>query len=237
MKWRGPFGGGAASGKAGSLVASRAKSTQYVRARVTPVNPATVFQRAVRSVVKALSTLWSKISENERISWNMYGANVTVTNALGDSSKLSGFNWFTGNNVVRQQAGFDVVRQGPSTYDLGNPDWPTIQPSVVVTDHATSGTLSLNAPIFPGGGTNSFLAIYQSRPYSAGKEFFKGPYQFCDIVQATGTGSIASGDHPINFAFAADGVSPGNDTSNNMQFVLRLSRGDGRLSSKFTIQA
>jgi hypothetical protein len=185
--------------------------------------------------VKFLSSRWSKLTGLQRQSWDVYGQNVTVTNALGDSSKLSGVNWFVGNNAIRQQAGFPTILDGPAIFDKGNPDWSPANAAVDVGEGTAQGTLTLTNPIFPGSGTNSFLAIYASRPYSPGKSFFNGPYRFSDIVTATGTGSIVAGAYPINLAFVADGVFNGEETSNRMQFVVRLSRGDGRLSSPLTI--
>ncbi len=228
MKWRGLFGGGAASGKAGALVASRAKSTQYVRARVSPVNPNTPFQQAVRAAVKYLSGLWQRLTSSQRESWNAYGAAITVTNALGDASKLSGFNWFVGNNTVRKQCGFTEILTGPSIFDLGNPDMPGIGFTFTTSDMASRGTLTLVSPLVLANPTNGFMAVYCSRPYSPGKNFFKGPYQ----LAATHVGNLSTGTFAFTLPFTAAGVGTG-DTQNQMEVVLRFDQGDGRLSSKF----
>lgn len=234
MKWRGPYGGGAASGAAGAAVASRARNTQYIRARTVPVNPRTPFQTVVRNAVKAMSALWQTLTSDQRGAWNTYGLNVTVTNALGDSSHLSGFNWFVGNNTVRGQAGFDPILQGPAIFDRGNPNWNTVDPSWTIATNGTRGTITLASAITVTGGTNGFLAAFISRPYGPGVTFFNGPYQLTDVFRATGAGVIPAGNHTFNSVFPASGVGPG-DTQNNMQLVLRLDQGDGRLSSRFPL--
>ncbi len=228
MKWRGLFGGGAASGKAGALVASRAKSTQYVRARVTPVNPNSPQQQAVRNAVKYLSGLWQRLTSSQRESWNSYAAIVTVVNSLGDASKLSGFNWFNGNNTVRKQCGFTEILQGPAIYDLGNPDVAALGLIFTTSAGATRGTLTLASALTLANPTNGFMAVYCSRPYSPGKNFFKGPYQ----LAAVHGGNLSIGTYSFDLPFAAAGVGAG-DTQNQMEVVLRFDQGDGRLSSKF----
>lgn len=228
MKWRGPIGGGAASGKLGALVASRAKSTQYLRARTTPVNPNSIFQRVVRDAVKALTSLWSQLPTGQLEAWNVYAANVTVTNKLGDSAKLSGFNWFIGNNVPRVQAGFPAEQNAPTIFDIGNPNWSALLPEFTTSSGATTGTLALTGTLPATTNSNSHFYVYVSRPQSAGKTFFNGPFQFAGSIP----GNTSSPTHIVTLPFTAAGVG-NSDSANFMDFVLRLDNGDGRLSSKF----
>lgn len=235
MKWRGPYGGGAASGAAGAAVASRARNTQYIRARTTPVNPRTTAQQVVRNAVKALTSLWQSLTNDQRSIWNTYGVNVTVTNALGDSSKLSGVNWFVGNNVPRIQASLPATIAGPTIFDLGNPNWSAVSPSAVIATNGTHGTLTLGGPITSANGTNGALIVWISRPYGPAINFFNGPYQLAASFPSTGSGNFMAGNYTFNSPFIASGVAA-TDSANQMQMVLRLDRGDGRLSSKFQVQ-
>ncbi len=232
MKWRGPYGGGAASGAAGSLVASRAKSTQYLRARTTPVNPRTSFQQGVRNALKALTSLWQILTEEQRGEWRNYATNVTVTNALGDAAHLSAINWFVGNNVPRMQAGLAATLDGPIIFDRGNPNWSEVLPGVEIVTNGTEGTLITQADITGANGTNGAMFIYVSRPYSPGIVSFNGPTQLSGIVPTNSSGNLLTGSYTFQSAFVASGVAD-TDSGNQMTFVLRLDRGDGRLSSKF----
>lgn len=235
MKWRGPLGGGAASGKVGAMVASRAKNTQYIRARTTPVNPRTSPQQVVRNAVKALSTAWSStLTATQRGEWENYGLNVTVTNALGDPSHLSGINWFVGNNTPRVQAGLPLIADGPSIFDRGNPDWSVIFPDATIETNGSHGTLSLASAITGMNGTNGSLLFYISRPIGPAVNFFDGPYQLAAVLPSVGAGSITAGNHTFNSPFTASGVASA-ESANYMAGVLRLDRGDGRLSSKFQL--
>lgn len=228
MKWRGPIGGGAASGKLGAMVASRAKSTQYLRARTTPVNPRTVFQQVVRNAVKALTGLWQTMTQSQRDSWNVYAANVTVTNALGDSARLSGVNWFVGNNTPRIQSGLPAIVDGPTIFDRGNPDWSALAPIFTVGSNTDAGTITLQGTLPVSTSTDSHFLIYVSRPFGPGISFFNGPYQLATSIAANTTVS----DHAFTLPFVAGGVGT-SDSSNQMQVVIRLDQGDGRMSSRF----
>lgn len=232
MKWRGPFGGGAASGAAGAVVASRARGTQYLRARVVPVNTATTFRQAVRNAVKTLTSLWQSLTEEQRGAWRNYALNVPRVNSLGDSFTASGINWFVGNNTPRVQAGLAAVLDGPIIFDRGNPDWSTVLPAPTILTDGTSGTLTLAADITGCNGTNGALIAFISRPYSPGITSFYGSSQLTATFPSNSSGNIPAGAHTFQSAFVASGVST-SDTGNQMQMTLRLDRGDGRLSSKF----
>lgn len=232
MKWRGLFGGGAASGAAGALVASRARGTQYVRARTVPVNPRTSFQQIVRNAVKTLTTLWQNVSEEQRGQWANYAANVTVTNVLGDATTLSGVNWFVGNNVPRLQAGLAATLDGPIIFDRGNPNWSEVLPSVDIVSNGTLGTLDLNADITGCNGTNGAMLVYVTRPFGPAIRSFGGPTQLSGVFPTNGAGTLPAGSYTFQSAFVASGVAD-TDSANQMAFTLRLDRGDGRLSSKF----
>lgn len=171
----------------------------------------------------------------QRDVWDVYGRNVTVTNALGDASHNSGFNWFVANNTVRIQAGFAAQQAGPTIFDVGNPDWSSIDPSWTIASNGTLGTLTLANPIPVAGGTNGHLSMFISRPYGPAINFFNGPYRLTNVI-TSGTSQIAAGNYTFQSAFAASGVSSA-DSANQMQLVLRLDQGDGRVSSKFPINA
>jgi hypothetical protein len=226
MKWRGPIGGGAASGAVGSIVASHAKGTQYLRARTVPVNRNSAFQQAVRSAMKTLSSLWSTLTGSQRESWATYADNVLVVNALGDAGKISGFNWFVGNNSIRGQAGFDFIETGSPILNRGNPDWNAAAPVLSFANGGSIGTLTFAGPLLADNGTNGFLAIFASRPFSAGRSSAPGSSR----LAATVAGGVTGGTAIFTLPFPTGG------TLTKLETTLRLDQGDGRLSSTFQVQ-
>jgi hypothetical protein len=196
------------------------------------VNVRSSFQQGVRNAVKALTSLWQNLTEEQRGSWRNYALNVSTTNTLGDSFHASGINWFVGNNVPRVQAGLAATLDGPSIFDRGNPDWSTVLPEVSILTDGTTGTLTLQSAINDNNGTNGSLLLYVSRPYSPGITSFNGPTQLATVVASNSLGTFTAASHTFSSPFVASGVST-SDSGNQMSFTLRLDRGDGRLSSKF----
>lgn len=225
MKWRGPLGGGAASGKLGALVASRAKNTQYLRARTKPVNPNTVPQQGVRNALKTLASTWQHLSDIAQALWSGYAVEVRKTNALGDPGTLSGVNWYVGNNIPRVNAGLTIITNGPTTFDLGNPTFgDTFAFDCGGTNPSTTAIINLGNTTLPiANDTESFLLCYVSRPFSPGRARPSGANQLLGIIAANTTTASHSFTSPF----------PRADTASGMQLTVRLTRSDGRLSSPF----
>lgn len=162
-----------ASGSTGGLTYAHNKGGMYVRNRGLVKNPNTPQQQAIRVAVKQLTTRWSSVlTSAQRLAWRNYAKNVPILNALGDTRIIPELAMYIRCNVPRIQVGMGIVDDGPTTYALGTFTSPTItytagnQINVVFT--ATD----------PWNSNNSgALLIYQSRPQSYGKLFFKGPFQ------------------------------------------------------------
>jgi hypothetical protein len=223
MKWRGPFGQGSASGKLGALVASRNRGGQYLRSRVTPVNPSTTFQQAVRNALRSLVSLWtSTLTDEQRNGWETYGSNVTVTDSLGDARTRTGQNWFIGNNTPRLQSGIARVDDAPNVFNQGDTG-----DAVFDMTSDTAGSLTLGtAPDGWSDSTNSqTLMLYISRPINASRNFLKLP------TQLVGTLSNVAVSPPAGGAFTLPFPNSGADVK--VAFYYRIAREDGRLSGPF----
>jgi hypothetical protein len=222
MKWRGPFGQGSASGKLGALVASRNRGGQYLRARVTPVNPSTSFQQAVRNFFRTLVNLWQgTLTQVQRDAWETYAGNVTVTDTLGDQRNRTGQNWYIGNNTVRLQVGLARVDAAPTSYDTG--DTGIAQMTLTST---TAGSLTLGTPPVgwtTGTGTagSETLCLYVSDAFSDSRNFLKVPMRLAGTLTSPNT--VGSFTLP----------SPIAGSNNQCAWQYRIARSDGRLSGPF----
>lgn len=227
MLWRGPMGGGAASGKVGSHVASHNKGGQYLRARTTPTNPNTVFQQEVRNAVRTLSSGWNNLTEGQRADWNVYAANTTLRNRLGDQIKISGISHYVRSNTPRFQAALTFINDAPAIFDLGD-----VNNSVSTFDvGTTTGTLTLDATsnwITENGSANQML-VYVSRPQNIGINFFKGPYRFAGAINGSAAGATPAQVITLPFSTA-----PG--TPQAVFGQVRITRWDGRLSGTFQFE-
>jgi hypothetical protein len=226
MLWRGPHGGGAASGAIGSSVAAHNTGGQYLRARTTPTNPRTAFQQEVRNAVRTITSRWNTITADERESWAIYAANTSFKNRLGDSIKLSGIANYVRSNTPRVQAGLAIIDQGPPIFDTGD-----VNSGILTLDFGTTtGTLTLDPSsdwLITNPSSNN-MTVFISRPQNAGVNFFNGPYRLAAVINGS-SGSVTPAQ-VISLPFA---VTPG--LGQLLYGAARVTRGDGRLSSRFQL--
>lgn len=92
----------AGRGKIGGHVASRNRAGAYLRTKVTPVNPGTTYQAAVRNRLACISTDWRDLTAAQRVAWNAAVSDYAKTDIFGDIRNPSGFNLHQklNNNLV-----------------------------------------------------------------------------------------------------------------------------------------
>lgn len=165
---------GAASGKLGGIVASRNKGGQYFRRNSMPTNPQTSRQTTNRNRFATWTQLWNTTDEANRVSWDVYAANVTFLDSLGQPLILSGQQAFMRSNQAAVDGGPGPFEAAPVVYNLGEP----VASMTQLTLGASAGQVDWTFTV-AGSGTSEegALAVYISRPQNVGKTFFKGPYQ------------------------------------------------------------
>lgn len=110
-------------GSQGNTTASRNTSGAYLRNRVTPVNPNTTRQQAVRGIFAALANVWlNTLTQANRDAWNLYAASVTHKDPFGQDIYLTGYNMFQRSNCVGGRAGYTLVTAGPTIFTKGPSD-------------------------------------------------------------------------------------------------------------------
>ena len=91
------------SGKLGDVVYTPNRQGTAVRTRVTPFNPNTSVQTAVRSIFSTVTKAWKNLTVAQRLSWK------NLVSAF--SGNLSPFNIFTKLNATRARAAFSTDRR------------------------------------------------------------------------------------------------------------------------------
>jgi hypothetical protein len=228
MLWRGPYGGGAASGKMGAMVASRARTTQYLKSRTyTGRLVPTALQAVIRATVAGLVAAWKSLTVMQRNGWSTYAANVTKTNRLGDSINVSGVSWYTGNNTVLNQVGLPIVSDAPTIFDRGEQDFT----GSTLTAGGSAGTLTLIGSASSFGLTSAdAIGVWAGRPYSAGNAKYYGATRLAMVIPGDDTASS------FTFALPFGALDTSSDLS-TMAVIMRTARGDGRVASPFTLHA
>lgn len=209
------------SGKLGGIVGARNAGGMYLRSNVMPVNPQTAAQMMVRSYLAQLVARWSQVlTADQREQWGTYGQNVTRQNKIGQTIKVTGQNWYVGNNILRLQSGLSIVDNGPVIFAGDTMTPPT------VTLAASDGDISVaytNTDDWAGevGGA---LIVFASRPLSNSRNFPATSYLYA--------GKVAGAETPPTSPLSL--VNPFNIEANYRQWYRLISlRADGRVSAPF----
>ena len=210
-------------GSIGGTVFSKNASGNYIRSRITPVNPNTARQNAIRVAVQSLAPQWSGVlSPAERAGWAVYAANIVRTNKLGGVINLSGYNHFIRGNSIRVQNGDPVVTAFPTDLTL-----PPGDPLFAVEVDATNQQLSVTFdPALAWSITDDgFMYIYMSLPKAAGVNFIGGPFRLAGAID----GDTASPPTSPQIIPAPFTVAEGQQIACR----ARISEPDSRLSDYF----
>lgn len=169
------------SGSYGGMTVSHNKGGMYMRARAIPTNPNTVQQVSARTALANAASLWRTLSEAQRTSWASYAQNTPTVNALGQTTHLSGFQWFVAVASFCSYAGLTQP-----DYDAPATPGTAAVPTENIYDLVrSSGDIT---PQYTGGDSsaNSNYVRWISNPLSVGVGFYKGPWTLLDPIQTTG---------------------------------------------------
>ena len=100
-------------GKLAGSVFSKNRSGSYVRTKVTPVNPQTVYQLEARNRVTQLSQGWRALTDAQRVAWNAAVSSFQGTNIFGNTVSPSGLNLYVKLNSNLLEAAIAVITEPP----------------------------------------------------------------------------------------------------------------------------
>jgi hypothetical protein len=160
-------------GKLGGHVAAKNRSGNYLRTKVTPVNPQTSYQQAQRAALGTLSSGWSGLTDAQRNAWNAAVDDFQKTDIFGDLKSPSGKNLYTGLNRNLLNAGQSIIDTPPS---------PATIPNVVIdsAEYSTAGgTLNIDTT---GVASGAFVQVWATPALSAGTSFVKNRLRLLETV-------------------------------------------------------
>ena len=164
-----------ARGKLNGSVASKNRYGQYVRNKVTPVNPQTNHQMAVRGQFGALSSQWSSLTQQERDSWKTAGEDSPETNVFGDTVILQPNVFFIKRNMLLTTAGLPIITTAIKKTEVE-------YQNIALQDFTPlSMTLDLEHQRFNEGASK--MVVYATRPMSAGRQFLKNDYRVIGVLE------------------------------------------------------
>jgi hypothetical protein len=170
-------------GKQGGSVWSKNRAGNYLRQKVTPVNPRTLAQTAARNRFAQYSSGWRLLTTAQQTAWNAAVSSYQRSNIFGDLHSLTGLQLYqrinqnllaSGGTPITSPAankGVSVVTAGVLTYTSGTP--------------ALSLAYSANVPAL------TRVKVYATAPLSAGINFVKSQFRLISTL-APATASPAN---------------------------------------------
>lgn len=168
--------------KLNGSVFSKNRNGNYLRNKVTPVNPASAAQTVVRNRLSAVSTAWRDLGATVIAAWNSAVDNFLRTDIFGDVKRPSGKNLYARLNLNLDRIGAAHISNPPNPVAIAG-----IAGFSVVSDVSSSTvTLAWTSGNVPAG----FTRVVEATPQlSAGKSFVKSEFrQIGTEAAATATG-------------------------------------------------
>jgi hypothetical protein len=172
-----------ARGKMNGTVFSRNTYGGYMRAKVSPIQPRTPAQQAVRQSMASIASSWRNLTDDQRAAWNALAQQVTRINVFGDNLPLTGFNLYGRLNRTLDQVGASRLTDAPQ---LVVPDAPTID-SITATASPLSISIEFSPDPVPA---DHALIVRASTDLSAGISYAKGKIRQVQVVAAAGTSPV-----------------------------------------------
>lgn len=219
------FGGGITEmrGSIAGNVYSRNRYGAYVRARTVPVNPQSALQTEVRSSIAALAVRWSStLTAAQRTAWNLYGSSIAMSNKLGETIFLSGFNHFIRSNLFLERNNLTRVDSGPVIFEL-----PAADPLFAITASEATQIVSyaFDTTLAWANEDDGWLIFEMGSPQNAQRNFFDGPWKHVAAAAGAAAGPPVSPAGPASPYAIAEGQ--------RIWAYARILRADGRLSEPF----
>lgn len=158
-------------GKIGGHVASRNRSGAYLRTKVTPVNPATLYQVAARALLTSLSQGWRALTQAQRTAWDAAVSDFAGTDIFGDLKNPTGKNLYTRLNANLRNAGQSLISSPPvpSGAELA------LAGALVITNGGAKTVA------YTGATAASTVQVWATAGQSPGKKFVKSEYRLVTI--------------------------------------------------------
>lgn len=166
--------------KLNGSVFSKNRYGGYVRTKVTPVNPQTLFQQNIRSILSVLSQAWRGLTESQREAWIAAAANFPFTDIYGNTKILSGSALFVKFNTNLTNAGQAPITDPPSPVTL------PIALADTLTAAAGIPALSLTFTTSPVPA-NFQLQVYATPNITPGRSFVKNQFRLISNIAAAAT--------------------------------------------------
>jgi hypothetical protein len=157
-------------GKIGGMVVSRNASGAYVRNFVSPVQPNTDKQIAIRQAATYCALRWrNTLTATQRLAWEIYARATPVLDKFGSRNLLSGIAHYLRYNVEMRRQHEVLLDDAPAI--------PGVGPMILMTATGDTADGVRVTAVLPGVGADDYYEIYAcGGPTSQARNFFNGPW-------------------------------------------------------------
>jgi len=156
----------------GGMVFSKNQFGAYARQKVSPVQPRSIKQAAVRSGVQDLATKWAnQLTAAQRAGWIALASVNPVVDVFGDSQILTGLQMFVRVNRNLIKAGQDYRANPPANQDVDALSTLTVAASVATQ------AITLTFTPTPIGALNKLLE-WATPALPKGRAYHENFYKF-----------------------------------------------------------
>lgn len=166
--------------KLNGSVFSKNRAGNYLRNKVTPVNPQSSAQVAVRALLATLAATFRTLTQAQIASWNSAVSSWQTTDIFGDAKTPSGINLYTRLNMNLLGVGVAALTVPPIPSQSANPQIDGLLVDISDSDFEISSALAA-VP------ANHIAVIESTGPQSAGKNFVKSEFRKIHQLAAAAT--------------------------------------------------
>ena len=167
--------------KLNGSVFSKNRAGNFLRNKVTPVNPQSMAQQAVRAVFGAVSSAWRGLTEVQVNAWNALAGQVPYTDIFGDTKYLSGLQLHQKYNTNLQSVGNAMISNAPELIVV--PSSAITAFSVEIDTGAIVSSIDVaGSPNVPAGFT---AVIFATPPMGVGISYAKSQLRKIGIVSSS----------------------------------------------------
>jgi hypothetical protein len=163
-------------GKLNGHVFSKNRNGNYIRNKVTPVNPRTAAQSAVRLAFALISSLWRAMTAANRASWINGASDFSKKNVFGDTNILTGLQLFQRINNNLNNVGISMLDTCPVNYG--------VESSILVSVACSKTANTMSMVLSDAVGSKTKLKLFATPGLSAGRNFVKSQLRQIGIVDS-----------------------------------------------------
>lgn len=210
-------------GSFGGVTVSRNRYGLYMRNRSVPVNPNSARQLAVRNRFMLLASAWVNVlTQLQRDAWDLYGANVTWLNKVGQIIQLTGYSHFQRSNGAIAAAGGAVVLDGPTNFSLPGSD-DTF--AAAISEATQLISVTFDNTLAWANQDDGYMLIAMAQPRVGSRIFIGGPTRVSDAIEGD---SITPPTSPTTMAVPYVVAE-----TQKTEVLARVIEEDGRVSQLF----